>query len=219
MWGVDFKVIHFNFKVMDSELKQQILKREYELRVESSEDALEKQRKNSGFFMLFDGKSSSVLRGLIAESSVAARIFIWLAENMDRLGAILVANKTLSEVLEIPHATQVSKGLKILREKGMVFTLKTGGGNLHGISPEYAWRSTETSKPNAFFYTRVCIDSQELENAIQGARLNYAKAVEMEDEKMKLRTVKAKVMAPKKQREFQPPVGEEAIDGKAEIIT
>lgn len=189
---------------MDAKTKQEMLKREYQLRLEAEEKEREEARKNSGFFMMFDGEAAAAFRRLISTSQVAANTFVVLAENMDRLGAVLIANTTLAAMLGI-HPVQVSRALSVLREMGLIFTLKTGGGNLHGINPEIVWRSSETSKRFAFFHSRVYVEADEMEDAIEKLHSNRARAAEAQ--KTKIRSVRGKVLVPKQQRDLPPPVG------------
>lgn len=194
---------------MDYELPKRILERSSELAEEAEEKAKELAEKNHGFTMVFDGAGMDALSSVAEKSGVAVKTFLWLAKNMDHQGSVLVSNTTLAQMLDIAP-NNISRSMIILREKGLIFTLRTGGGNLHCINPEVAWRSTETGKKYALFHTRVIVPTRELEEGIQSAKEKR----EATAEGMRIKSVRAKVLVPKKQREFAPPVGPEpAIEG------
>lgn len=133
---------------------------------EKQREEEEKLRKNSNFYMLFKTKKSSErLRALIKESPIAARLFMFLAEQADRGNAIVASGQALAAYLEVSPAT-ISRAIKVLtnqdEEGPYLEVLKSGGTNVFVLNPDIVWSAWRTGREWCLFGdTRVLISTDE----------------------------------------------------------
>lgn len=123
------------------------LRREDEKRKKQRKTAV----KNHDFYMVFKAGGSKFLRDLISESAVAARLYLYLAENINRQNAVVASGRTLAKCLEV-HESQISKALTLLAERGYLVRLKTGGSNILVLNPDVIWNSWSSGKSTCWFH-------------------------------------------------------------------
>lgn len=117
---------------------------------DAAEFAAKAANANANFFMIFKREGSPALRGLIAKSGVAAQIFIFLAEQMDRTNAVVASGTALSECLGISKGA-VSKAVKLLVEENYVIRLNSGGTSVFALNDEYVWTAWASGKKTSMF--------------------------------------------------------------------
>ncbi len=154
----------FNKKV--SELDQKARIQQLNEQDTKEKEEAERLRKNSNFYMFYKSKKSSErIRSLIKESPVAARLFMFLAEQADRGNAIVASGQALATFLEVSPAT-ISRAIKVLTheyEDGpFLEVLKSGGTNIFVLNPDIVWSAWRTGKEWCLFGdTRVLISTDE----------------------------------------------------------
>ncbi len=181
--------------------REYILRRSVELSAEEEEKEREEAKKNRGFAQIYDKNANATLQAVALKSGQAMAMFLWMIENMDNKGGILVSNVTLAEIFQIAPQN-ISRALKVLRDAGVIMTMRTGGSSLHALNPEVAWRSTNDGKRYALFNASVIVSEKELMECRKEATTR-AKATA---EALNLKRARAIVLG-NTTMEFEPPVG------------
>ena len=178
-----------------------IMLREQQLRDEEEE----RRRKNSRFTMIFDDVGTSALQAVAERSGKAIQLFLWLGRHMDHQGAVCVSNEVLAQELNLAP-NNIPRILRVLREEGVMWSMKSGPANVHCMNPEVAWRSSATGKEYALFKAAVIADAQEFRTAQAEAR-DRAMAAHRRMEARSTKNVRAVVLKPTHQPDLPPPVG------------
>ncbi len=186
---------------MEESPQTQIMRREAELVQEEATI----QRKNQDFCMIFDDIGTSALQAVAEKSGKAISLFFWMAQHLDRQGAITVSNETLAMALSI-EPSNVSRALNVLREYGVIYTLRKGM-TVHCVNPDICWRSSADGKQYALFHAAVLADADEVRTLQADAR-QRALAVHNRIED-RMRRVRGLVVKPTRQRDLPAPVGPE----------
>lgn len=117
----------------------------------SEEDrAAEDARRNKNFFMMFKAQGSPAVRKMIRLNGIAAELFLFIAETMDRSNAVVGSGKAFAAALGVSEAS-VSRALKILDDEGYIARFKTGGSNVIVANPDLVWNSWATGKDACMF--------------------------------------------------------------------
>ena len=117
---------------------------------EREREAQEEAKKNKNFYMVFRNGGSQALRALMKKSPLAAQLFLYLAENIDKSNAIVASGRILADVLKV-HETAVSRAIKVLVDENCVVRIKCGGANVFVLNPEIIWNSWATGKNRCWF--------------------------------------------------------------------
>jgi DNA-binding transcriptional regulator YhcF (GntR family) len=193
--------------------REYILQRSVELSAEEEEKQRDEARKNRGFAQIYDRVPNATLQAVAMKSGQAMAMFLWMIENMDTKGGILVSNTTLASVFRIAPQN-VSRALKVLRDAGVIMSMKTGGSCLHAINPDVAWRSTNDGKRYALFNASVIVSEKEMRDGREEAN-RKAKATA---DALNLKRARAVVLG-NTTIELPPPVGRETKKADLEIVT
>lgn len=110
----------------------------------------EKAKKNRNFYMTFKDEGSPKIRKLIRLNGVAAELFLFIGENMDKSNALVASGKAFAAALETSEAS-ISRALKVLDEQGYIARFKTGGSNVVVANPDIVWNSWATGKTVCLF--------------------------------------------------------------------
>lgn len=123
--------------------------REFE---ETLEESLEECRKNNAYtdFMQLNKAHISDLNRLIGLSPMAARIFMFIMDNMNKANALVCSSTVLAEALDC-SISAITKSLKILRDNGFIEIAKSGHTNVFYLNAEIAWQSYGKNKKYAEF--------------------------------------------------------------------
>lgn len=125
-------------------------------------DELEEKRlkKNSNFVQLTKSIGTSVINTAISENSVAVQILMFFLENMNNQNAIMVSQKTLTEVLGKSRTT-IYNSLKYLDSNGIIATGKIGTANTYIVNPEIAWQNSAQNKKFVKFNGAILLGETE----------------------------------------------------------
>ena len=128
-----------------------------------AKEALEAQkeaRKNGNFTQVEKDDGWRALRMLIKENPLAAEIFTFLAEKMDRQNSVIASMKVLGEVTG-KGRTAISKAVNYLAKKGYLMIGKSGSSNVYIMNPDLVWESWRTSKKQIEFDGRIILSKEE----------------------------------------------------------
>lgn len=148
--------------------------RRLELEARDREIALreEEEKKNSGFVQVYK-KGWRRLQSLIQHNPGAARVFAFLAENIDgSCGAVVVSQNVLAEELNIVERT-IRRHTKWLEEQGALVRIRVGSGvYAYALDPEEVWKSWDSKKEHAAFVTKTLVSKKDRENGTVKRRLS-----------------------------------------------
>lgn len=138
---------------------------------EKEERQRELDKKNNNFYMIFRDKGSPIIRQLIAFNPIAANLFIFLAEEMDRTNMIVASGKALATSLEVSEAS-ISRAIKILLDENLIDRFKSGGSNVFVLNPEIVWSAWKSGKEYCLFGNAKVLISQNEQDTHTKKRLN-----------------------------------------------
>ena len=142
-------------------------------------------KKNSNFVQLTKSVGTSVLNQAIAENSVAVQILMFFFENMNNQNAIMVSQKTLTEVLGKSRTT-IYNSLKYLEKNGIVAVGKIGTANTYIVNPAIAWQSSAQNKKYVNFSGAILLgESENKELFAKFNKTKYATIPKIQTEKSK----------------------------------
>lgn len=110
----------------------------------------EEEKKNRNFFMMFKQHGSPAVRKMIRLNGIAAELFLFIAENMDKSNALVGSGKAFAAALGTSEAS-ISRALKVLDEEGYIARFKSGGSNVIVANPDLVWNSWATGKEACLF--------------------------------------------------------------------
>lgn len=116
----------------------------------SREVEAENAKRNRNFYMTFKDEGSPKIRKLIRLNGVAAELFLFIGENMDKSNALVASGKAFATALDTSEAS-ISRALKVLDEEGYIARFKTGGSNVVVANPDIVWNSWATGKTVCLF--------------------------------------------------------------------
>lgn len=83
---------------------------------------------------IFKKNGSQVIRDLIISNPLAASLFIFLVEEMDKTNTVFASGKDLATSLEVSQAS-ISRAIKILLEQNLIDRFKVSRGNVFVLNP------------------------------------------------------------------------------------
>lgn len=120
----------------------------------------EQKRENRGFVQVYP-QGWHRIRKLTQENPQAARLYAFLAENIDGTGAVVATREALGEALNC-STKSITRYSKALEECGAVIILKIGpGANAYALNPEEVWKAWDSGKEYAVFHTRTLVRKAE----------------------------------------------------------
>jgi len=136
-------------------------RQEYEER--RKEKTKEDRRQNNGFTQVYQ-RGWWRLRELMETNRPAARLYMFLAENMDTAGVLVATRETIAEAMEV-SVKSVSRYTKALEEAGALVVMRMGpGANAYALNPEEVWKAWEKNKPYAAFHSKTLVGKAENRN-------------------------------------------------------
>lgn len=120
--------------------------------MEAAKAAYDKKRQNDHFVQVYE-KAFCKLQWLIAENRSAAILYMYLAENIDTNGALVASQKALIELTGLSR-TSLYRAIKLLEEIGSLVRIKVGRMTVYALDPAEVWRSFNSAKEGAVFYTK-----------------------------------------------------------------
>jgi DNA-binding transcriptional ArsR family regulator len=153
----------FNNENMTFEERQ----REIDKQKEKEEDE-QKREKNSPFknFIQVNKDFYKAEDWLMGKSAIAYRIFRFLINNMDTYNAVICSYHVLQETFGISQPT-VARAIKLLKDKGYIYILKSGTSNVYALNDKIVWNSWGKNYPYSKFPANVILSISEQENGVQ----------------------------------------------------
>jgi hypothetical protein len=112
-------------------------------------------------FYQFREHNFKMIRALNTKSPIAANMFFFLIENMDkRTNSLLVSQEALCEVLNCSRMT-VYNAIKLLVMEKYVQVLKSGVNNIYCVNADIVWTKRADNLYHARFNTAVYLTSSE----------------------------------------------------------
>jgi len=170
-------------------------------------DGIKPVRKDAADFVQITRGYLSDIEKLTAKSPSATRILLFLTQRMTRQNAIVVSQKTLSEILGISTMT-VKRSIDLLREENWVQVVKTGNSFGYLVNSKVAWRSHQ-SKRYAYFNAEVIVSETEQAQTVE----------ELENQPLKhIPNVKVGEMMISDDADLPPPDQKDLIDPDFETV-
>lgn len=107
--------------------------------------------------------STAVSRSIMLEltdTPSANKLFWFIAQNMDGYNALIASYALFQEALDMSRPT-VARGIKILREKGLLYVQKSGTSNVYLLSPNIVWKSWGNNMQYCEFPAKVLLAQSE----------------------------------------------------------
>lgn len=122
------------------------------------------KRGNKDFVQVYS-KGWKRLQALMKSNPSAARIYAFLAENMDgTAGAVVVSQDVMASELDI-HVITVKRQTKILEEQGALVRIRVGTGvYAYALDPTEVWKSWDQAKETAAFTTKTLVKKSDRSN-------------------------------------------------------
>jgi hypothetical protein len=140
------------------------------------------------FFMLID---------IMEKNTLAGRLFLFFAKEMDGFNQVIFPHKMLMEIFEVSRVS-ISKAITYLKEEGFIVVVKVGNMNSYGINSNLIWKSQGTNYKHSYFTAKIGITSTEQEQDLELAQKKhsetlgrYKKAISQSEK------LKAKINIPK----------------------
>jgi len=158
---------------------QEVAARKMDWAAQDREEALKRaqkeendRRENKGFTQVY-AKGWDRLDALLQERPQAARMYAFLAKNIDPgCGAVVASQEVLAEHLGIAQIT-VRRLSKWLEDRDALVRIRVGSGvYAYALDPEEVWKSYNGSKEYAAFVTKTLVKKSDKENAQVNRRLN-----------------------------------------------
>jgi DNA-binding transcriptional MocR family regulator len=112
-------------------------------------------------FFQFREHNFKMIRNLNTKSPIAANMFFFLIENMDKkTNALIVSQEALCEVLNCSRMT-VHNAIKLLTAEKYVQVLKSGVNNVYCINADIVWTKRANEIYHARFNASIYLSSSE----------------------------------------------------------
>lgn len=153
------------FQNIDSDHTRRIRMAEFAAQDKEREDRDEALKRSNKNFVQVYPKGWMRLQYLIKTNPSAARIYAFLAENIDgSAGAVVVSQELMAESLEV-HVITIKRQTKYLEDVGALVRIKVGTGvYAYALNPEEIWRSYDDAKDLSAFTTRTLVKKSDKAN-------------------------------------------------------
>lgn len=125
-------------------------------------------------FVQFNRKNMSAVRLLMRKDSVAAELFMFFTQWMDRGNCVSCSQKLLQEVLGRSRTT-IYKAINHLKESGLLMVAKQGTANVYILNPQVVWSTWNTNKKYCEFEGTILIskeENREIDDKLKSMQLN-----------------------------------------------
>lgn len=132
-------------------------------------------------FFQFREHNFKLIRKLNEKSRIAANLFFFLVENMDkRTNSLIVSQEALSEVLGCTRMS-VYNATKLLTIEKYVNVLKSGVNNVYCVNADIVWTKRADDLYHARFNTSIYLTSseQDLEQKLK-IKKSFEKIIDVE---------------------------------------
>jgi hypothetical protein len=131
------------------------------------------QKKNIDFVQ-FNRKNMQAIRSLIKDNPIAAELFMFLTQWMDRANAVCCSQKLLQEVLGRSRMS-IYRAIKHLEDNSVLMIAKQGTANVYILNPEIVWSTWNSNKQYCEFQGAILVsksENEEIENKLKQFKLN-----------------------------------------------
>lgn len=140
-------------------------------RVDRKMREAEEGKRNRGFTQIYP-RGWARLRELIQHQPTAARLYAFLAENIDDSGSVTAAQSVLADCLDVSEIT-IRRQTKWLEDHGAIVRIRVGNGvYAYALDPEEIWSTWDSKKDHAVFRTKTLVKKGDRENAHVKRKLN-----------------------------------------------
>lgn len=139
---------------------------------ESDEESHEKDR-NVGFVQLYE-KHMPVIRKLIKDNPLAAEIFHFLIEQMDRNNSLACSTAVFEELTGRSRST-IWRAIKYLKKNKIIEISKMGNINVYHVNANLAWKSYANGRKYAKFNATIILSESEQSNDVKSSNTKVAK--------------------------------------------
>lgn len=122
-----------------------------------NQDELDKL--NPDFVQLYK-ENMSYLGDLVRTNPVAAEIFLFISQNMNKQNALACPYSVLQEVTGKSRPT-VGRAIKVLKEGNYLSSLRMGTTNVFIANPSIVWTAWRTSKKYCAFDGKILVSKSE----------------------------------------------------------
>lgn len=124
-----------------------------------AEKAKVKSRENQGFVQVYD-LGWRRLQALMVSRPAAARLYALLAQHIDGAGAVVATQEVLADLLGVSVKT-IARHSQALEEEGALIRIPLSGGvYAYALHPEEIWRSWDSGKDYAAFYSKTLVNKK-----------------------------------------------------------
>lgn len=138
---------------------------------------------NPPFFQFYKHNIKSI-RKLITDNTMAAKLFMFLVENMDNKNAIIISQKAVEEALNV-SIRSIQMAVKYLVENQYIVVLKSGTSNVYCVNADIVWTQRADKKKFAKFEAKVYLTASEQNSNTQAK-------IQIQTEYQKVATLKEK---------------------------
>lgn len=128
---------------------------------------------NTGFVQLYR-KPMRSFRKIIRGNPVAAEIFYFLLEHMDRGNSLACSYATLQEITGTSKST-VTRAIKFLKQEQHLSVSKMGNCNVYHINADIAWTTWGNGKKYAKFNATIVLAESEQDSSLELDTTRHAK--------------------------------------------
>lgn len=126
----------------------------------------QKQEKKSAYtdFVQFnmEGYINTELMLTLADNSAATKLFWFITKHMDGYNALIASYKVFEEALGMSIPT-IARGIKVLKDKGMLHIKKSGSANVYMLNPDVVWKSWGNNRKYCEFPANIVLAKSEQE--------------------------------------------------------
>lgn len=136
-----------------------------QLEAEARAEEMREKRKRYSAYKEFaqlnmEGTLNEKVMYELAESPAAMKLFWFIANHMDGYNALLASYKVFEEALNMSEST-ITRGIKKLREMGLLYIKKSGSANVYMLNPDIIWKSWATNMQYCEFPAKVILAKSE----------------------------------------------------------
>ena len=96
----------------------------------------------------------------LADSPAATKLFWFIVNNMDGYNALIASYKVFEESLNMSNST-VTRGIRHLKELGLLHIKKSGSANVYLVNPKVIWKSWGSNVKYCEFPAKVILSASE----------------------------------------------------------
>ena len=116
-------------------------------------------------FVQWEKSSMAAFRSLVAKSPAAAQVLTLITERMDITNALIISQKTMSELCGISRPT-VARSIGLLKKLNWIQTVRIGSSTAYVCNQSVFWQQARDKRFYADFNARVIASADEQDSNI-----------------------------------------------------